>query len=235
MTGARYSDGHWHSFKNFEFFRVCSPATKKDKISVIVSNKRFSEGHRRRLAFVEKLKAAMPDQLDIFGTGINHVEDKWDATFDYKYSLVLENSRELHYWSEKLSDAFLAWTLPIYYGAPNILEYFSCDSLLPIDIEAETCIQRIQDALQNDHYAQHFEAIKKARNQILHEYNLFPYMLAMIKEHSASNPQSYKGLNYETLIRPEATFRPFLTQLKASSKAVASTIRQRIQGSLKGS
>lgn len=235
MTGARYSDGYWHSFKNFEFFRVCSPATKKDKISVIVSNKRFSEGHRRRLAFVEKLKAAMPDQLDIFGTGINHVEDKWDATFDYKYSLVLENSRELHYWSEKLSDAFLAWTLPIYYGAPNILEYFSCDSLLPIDIEAETCIQRIQDALQNDHYAQHFEAIKKARNQILHEHNLFPYMLAMIKEHSASNPQSYKGLNYEILIRPEATFRPFLTQLKASSKAVASTIRQRIQGSLKGS
>lgn len=233
MTGARYSDGHWHSFKNFEFFRDCLPATKKDKISVIVSNKRLSEGHCRRLAFVEKLKAAMPDKLDIFGTGINHVEDKWDATFDYKYSLVLENSREPHYWSEKLSDAFLAWTCPIYYGAPNILEYFSQDSLLPIDIESETCIQSIQNALQNDLYTKHSEGIKQARDQILYKYNLFPFVLAMIQEHSVSNFHAYKALSHKTLIRPEAAFRPFLTQLKASSKVVASTIRQRIQNSLR--
>ncbi len=118
MTGARYSDGYWHSFKNFEFFRVCSPATKKDKISVIVSNKRFSEGHRRRLAFVEKLKAAMPDQLDIFGTGMECVPSweqcewvSYDAEIRRRSAIRVEKfwSWQEWRWTEILSAPMWRW------------------------------------------------------------------------------------------------------------------------------
>ena len=41
-----------------------------------------------------------------------------------QYSIVIENSRQDNYFSEKLMDCLLTRTIPIYYGCPNIHEYF---------------------------------------------------------------------------------------------------------------
>ena len=43
---------------------------------------------------------------------------------DYQYSIAIENSRQTHYFTEKLLDCLLTKTIPIYYGCPNIAEYF---------------------------------------------------------------------------------------------------------------
>ena len=56
---------------------------------------------------------------------INPIEDKFDALIGYKYHLALENSVIPDYWTEKLADSLLAWCKPIYYGCPNINDYFS--------------------------------------------------------------------------------------------------------------
>ena len=45
-----------------------------------------------------------------------------------KYTLAIENTSEPHYFSEKITDAFLCNTMPIYFGAPNIFEYFPKNS-----------------------------------------------------------------------------------------------------------
>jgi len=74
------------------------------------------------------------ERIDIFGRGINEIEDKWDALDRYKYHIALENSVVEDYWTEKLSDAYLAGCYPIYYGCPNIEKYFDISSLARINI-----------------------------------------------------------------------------------------------------
>ena len=50
--------------------------------------------------------------------------DKEDGLKPYRYSIIIENSSENDYFSEKLVDACLLETVPIYWGAPNISKYF---------------------------------------------------------------------------------------------------------------
>lgn len=51
-------------------------------------------------------------------------DDKSVLFLDYQFSIVIENSRQAHYFTEKLIDCLLTKTIPIYYGCPNIAEYF---------------------------------------------------------------------------------------------------------------
>jgi len=47
--------------------------------------------------------------------------------------VAVENSGHDHYWTEKVADCFLAGTVPIYRGAPNIRAYFPAEAMIVID------------------------------------------------------------------------------------------------------
>lgn len=149
---------------------------KKDKVlSVIASDKSFTEGHRNRRYFVQELQRAMGDELDVFGRGIREIEDKWEGIAPYKYHIVIENSRVRDYWTEKLSDCFLAGAYPLYYGCPNLSDYFVPDSFSFIDIDQiEMAVQIIKTAINNDLYGNSLCQLQRARERILDEYNFFP-------------------------------------------------------------
>ena len=117
--------------------------------------------------------------------------DKWDAIAPYKYHLVLENSVQKDYWSEKLADAFLGFSYPIYYGCPNIYDYFSKDSLKIIDINnIDKAVQMIKDIIKDNLYDNRICAIDKSRNKVLNQYNIFNLMSEL-----ATN----KSLKYENV------------------------------------
>ena len=65
------------------------------------------------------------------------------SLFDAQFSLVFENSREINYFSEKLLDCLLSRTVPVYFGCPNIRDYFDTtgwiliQSTNPDDVEQE--------------------------------------------------------------------------------------------------
>jgi len=114
------------------------------------------------------------DQIDIFGRGINEIEDKWDALIQYKYHVALENCSEADYWTEKLSDPFLAGCHPIYYGCPNIDDYFAPSSLTKIDINHPVkAVDMIQRCMENQTYEASKPIVWKAREKVLNQYNLF--------------------------------------------------------------
>ena len=64
--------------------------------------------------------------------GFKSIEDKWAGLAPYKYSLAIENAVTPDYWSEKIADCFLTWTLPIYYGCLNLEDYFPKQSFIRI-------------------------------------------------------------------------------------------------------
>ena len=51
-------------------------------------------------------------------------DSKVPLFLDYQYSVVIENCRENNYFTEKLMDCLLTKTIPIYYGCPNISNWF---------------------------------------------------------------------------------------------------------------
>lgn len=151
---------------------------KKDKLmSVIVSNKTLTKGHRDRIHFLEKLSNNIVGEIDIFGKGIRDIEDKWDGIARYKYHLVLENCRLSDYWTEKLSDAFIGGSYPLYYGCPNIYDYFSKDSLALIDIKnIRKSVATINAVIKKNQYEKAIININESRDLVLNKYSLFPML-----------------------------------------------------------
>ncbi len=178
MVGGKFNiaDRTWGELftKNYDEL-VGLKGVQKDKlISVIYSKKDKTSGHLKRNELIQFLKSFFGSDLDVFGVGINEIQDKWDAISHYKYHIVIENSRYQDYWTEKLSDAFLSFSYPFYFGCPNIEKYFSQPSMTIIDImDKERVLETISNKLINDSYTTDLEYIVESRNLVLNEYNIF--------------------------------------------------------------
>jgi hypothetical protein len=167
--------------KDYDELTAIPPMPKDKEISAISSGKDGSLGHRQRLDFIRILKSHFGERIDIYGRGINEIEDKWDALAGYKYHVALENCSVEDYWSEKLSDAYLARSYPIYWGCPNIEKYFHPSSMTRIDItQPDRAIHLIESTMQDNRYEKSKEHMEKARNDILNKYNLFPMICDII-------------------------------------------------------
>lgn len=80
------------------------------------------------------------------------VSDKLDFLKNYKFSICFENSKTDGYISEKLSDAFEAGTIPIYYGDDTVRELINNRSYIHVidENDFEKKIELIKKIDQND-------------------------------------------------------------------------------------
>ncbi|WP_333524740.1 glycosyltransferase family 10 domain-containing protein [Desulfocurvibacter africanus] len=157
---------------------------KRKLLSVICSTKTYTQAQRARIALVEQLMRHFGPAVDLFGRGRNPIDDKADAIADYKYHIVLENNRIANFWTEKLSDAWIGYSLPLYAGAPNITGVIP-DAAglveLPID-NHNACIKLIEDLLEKDPYQERFQAIARCREWCLESTNVFARVAQVIRE-----------------------------------------------------
>jgi len=171
-----------HYVLDYDKLKNLRPPKKRKLLSVICTNKIYTEGHHMRNEFVRRLICHFGNKIDMYGDGSRFIHDKLEATADYEYQLVLENSRFQHYWTEKLSDAFLGWTYPIYYGCPNITDYFDPRSISLIDIcSVEESIKLIENILEQRPWHDHLPFIAEAREKVLDHYNLFPRVIKLLQ------------------------------------------------------
>ncbi len=167
----------WHIKKNYDFLKNFAPPKKNQILSTITSNACYEEGHKKRFGFVNRLKGHFKDELVWFGRGENPIDDKWDALVDFKYSIAIENSSHWGYFTEKILDCYLSYTMPIYFGCPNIHEYFDPDSMILIDPDDfKKSISIIESAINSDLYSKKFESLVRMREKILDELAFFPFI-----------------------------------------------------------
>lgn len=148
---------------------------KKTKIlSVVASNKNQTFGHKLRHQAIEFLKSNSIE-IDTYGTGYKPINYKLDALKDYTFSLVIENSKEDFYFTEKLIDAFVTGTVPIYWGCPSIGKFFNLDGM--ILIEKLSDISKQTKSLSFERYSSMQNAIQenfdKAKEYLLAEDWIF--------------------------------------------------------------
>jgi hypothetical protein len=170
----------WSVCRTFDELRGSDLPTKTADVSVICSNKAMVGGHRRRLGFVERLIKLSP--MPRFGRGFRCLPDKWEGLAPFRYSVAIENSRHDHYWTEKIADCFLAGTVPIYWGAPNIRDYFPEESMIVIDtLDPIEAARIIKDEATHEAYQRRLPALREAKRRVLEDYNLFEVAYQMAK------------------------------------------------------
>ncbi|MCR9200687.1 MAG: glycosyltransferase family 10 [Planctomycetaceae bacterium] len=180
---------NWHVEKDYGELIEMPPPSKPRHLSTVVSAKVATEGQKRRFEFAEKLKGHFKTDLDWFGRGVKEISNKWDAIAPYRYHIVMENGAWPHYWTEKLADAYLGWSMPIYVGAPNILEYFDERSLIIVDPDRPSeAISAIRAAIEEDRWQESLEWIRDARARVLSEYHLYGTLCNLL----FSNPSEKK-------------------------------------------
>lgn len=137
---------------------------KTKMASLIASAKKVLPGHMLRHEIVARLQPlALP--VDIMGRGYRPFGDKAEGLAPYRYSVVIENNREPSYFTEKLVDALLCETVPIYWGAPDIAQHFDAEGMVICETADE--IMAALAAMSEADYARRQPAIARNRDAAL--------------------------------------------------------------------
>ena len=171
----------WHINRSYDYLKLVDVPRKTGNISWVTSNLTAIQGHRERMAFLGSIRNKL--EFDLFGRGFHPVDDKWQAVAPYRYSIAVENYSNPFYWSEKIADCFLAWTMPIYHGCTRITDYFPPEAMVLIDIHhPDEALEHIREAVQSQRWNKNLDAIRFAREQVLEHYQLFPFILERIEQ-----------------------------------------------------
>ena len=183
----------WHIGKSYDELKALSPdADKAHRVSTVTSSAYSRPGHRARYDLIQHLRDTDLD-LELFGKGIRFVEDKYDGIAPFRYSIAIENSFYPSYWTEKITDCLLSWTMPVYSGAPDIDEYIDPAAYIAIDPhDYEGSYRRMKAAIEADEWHQRLDAIAEARRKLLDELQFFPAMVERIAAAEANAPDSGK-------------------------------------------
>lgn len=197
--------------KNFDDLINLEYKEKKKLCSTVTSRLNLNVGiYQERINFIKKLSKQnnFKDKIDIFGynwtkkelgdmykgtldgfnTNLAHTIEnfkpnstKFDALYDYSYNIAIENCVLKNYFTEKITDAILSWNIPIYYGCPNISDYFPKDSYYYLDINSPDCFERLKEILETPITQKNIDALKVAREKILYKYNVWNVLEKIIQ------------------------------------------------------
>jgi len=191
--------------RDVTFFRNLQSLPKERVLSVICSNQTLTADHRTRYWFVTELKKHFGSRLDWFGNGVAPISQKWAGLAPYRYSIVLENQASSKILTEKIQDAYLALTLPIYWGAPEAATVFGRDALVPIQInDVQTAIAQIEQILEEDPYQRRLAALHRAKRVVTDELNFIRRIQRIVRDPHLP-PQGEKE---RVQIQPVSRFTP---------------------------
>jgi hypothetical protein len=157
---------------NPEYYENIYTDRKQFKISMVCGSKLFTDGHkiRQMIYYLQNiLKKQFPLIIYRSNRGLllpdisnNELlpEDNKIHLFDtFQFSLVIENSRQKNYFTEKLIDCVITKTIPVYWGCPNVSEYFDTTGWIIFDDMDD--LKCKVSALTEDHYSKHLNIIEK--------------------------------------------------------------------------
>ena len=103
---------------------------KRRGISLIASMKNDLEGHKLRHKLISFDKSHTHQLLTPLGRAYEQFDDMVTALAPFRYSVVVENCIEPHYFTEKILNCLACKTIPIYWGHESIKQYFDTSNWL---------------------------------------------------------------------------------------------------------
>lgn len=152
---------HFHHMANYDELNSIDESKRTKLICSIASGLDGIPGYQDRRQFFEKFSAANKS-FDLFGrftkfsAAISSYRGpsifKWKTVSQYKYSLVIENSADEYYISEKIFDALICGSMPIYYGNAKIFEVLPKEWFYYLPSLDESEISKLNTFIATDAY-----------------------------------------------------------------------------------
>ena len=180
----------FHVGRSYRELKSSSPE-KTRTLSAVVSSAYTLPGHRKRVDLLRDLEQCdlsfLETPFDHFGfdnrRGLRHWRGplapyrKEPGLEPYRYSIAVEAVSEPNYASEKIFDCLLCETLPFYWGCPNLEEWLEPECFVRLDLDTPGAAWRtIRATIEADEWTRRLPAIRRAKQRILDEYNLFPVL-----------------------------------------------------------
>lgn len=107
-----------------------------------------------------------------------------ECLFNSMFHLCSENQSVENYFTEKIIDCFLTKTIPIYWGCPNIAEYFDSDGIIFIE-NVDDLINKVNN-LTEDYYNERKDVIEKNKKIAITYANLSERVRDVVSLHHAT-------------------------------------------------
>jgi hypothetical protein len=128
---------------------------KTKLLSAIFSDKKYTTGQALRHQIVTLFK----NNIDTFGRGYFPLPNKIYGLKDYAFSMVIENTKQDYYFTEKLIDCFMTGTIPIYWGCPSIWKFFNPNGMICFNDIHE--MKYILNSISLNMYKDKLESVKE--------------------------------------------------------------------------
>lgn len=192
----------WDGFANLPV------GDKQHRMSAVISTKAILPRHRKRVEFVRELADRLGDRFHLYGRGFREIDDKAEAILPYSHHLVIENNAEDGFFTEKITDAYLGWSLPIFSGCDDIEKYFPAHSMIRFDLDAPDAIERVIAALDTPVDAARLAAMAEARVAVMERANLFARLADVLGRLDSATPRGAR-----VPVRPNEDFLPLRRRL----------------------
>lgn len=148
---------------------------KEFKISTFAGSKLLHDapGHKLRQILHNNQHLFLEFPITFFRSYVQqpHLIDYGDNPFikdskielfeTFQFSIIIENSQQINYFTEKLVDCLITKTIPIYWGCPNISDFFNTDGWIILDSDSIDKITYKLNKLTPDHYYKYLDNIEQ--------------------------------------------------------------------------
>lgn len=196
---AEWHLGHFHGTRdNLTYEQIENICCEKTVDFVtIMGGITYLPRHRQRLEFLKLLSSKI--NIDIYGkhklndmnTYKGYSEGKLEL-LGAKYTLSVENSQEIGYFTEKIHDGILAECLVFYDGCPNIYDYIDQRAIICIDIyKPEKSINIIMEAIKNNEWEKRLKYIRNEKKRIMRGYSVGPTIKSLINNEHIEHTNTF--------------------------------------------
>lgn len=181
---------HFHHMASFEELNRIDIRFRTKDICCITSGFSGIPGYEKRRFFIEALTKQC-SVFDLYGrfnkisysipSYISPCDEKWKLLNTYKYTLVIENSDDDYYISEKIFDALICGSMPIYYGSKKIYDilpkewFYYLPNLDAIDVD------NLMAFIKTDAYKNISENRSEISNYIYEKFSFYQALDCLLK------------------------------------------------------
>lgn len=162
LSGANPLTGlKWVKFPLFSSYLFCntnkflSPVDKvpQKMVCAIIANTKGSVRNK----FLDKLETrthieyggSFRNNIGYYISGNHNSNELIEFMRQYKFVVTMENNEEEYYITEKICNGLFAGIVPIYWGSPNVSQYFNSDRFLYLKNNSDNEIDRVINEMLN--------------------------------------------------------------------------------------
>jgi len=183
----------WIRKEDYETIRL---EEKVYSISSLVGMKQMTHGHTIRLQLyfsqesfgqipITFFRSSVPPLLPVITNNplleSREIHAKIALFRTFQFHLAIENSKQENYFTEKLIDCLVTKTIPIYYGCPNIHEYFNTEGWILLEVGTPEEVIRKCSRLDSDYYGKYREILEENYQKALYYKENVQRLNALLK------------------------------------------------------